>query len=369
MSNEINNCGLVALRNISDLKSISVRTLINLAEDNGVKLYPYKLTNKEIQGAELPAIFHSDNHFVYISSRNDLGNYNLTGEVLFTKQHPYNIIDYNNTYSIKGQWVAAGVASAALTLAAAKWISGNSKEKKAKKAREKLTPAFYDIQDEYYQNKNSAANMAEGGLPAATKDYYTTQSEKGLSAGIQGILQGGGNPNDISKLYQTYDDSVAKISAADAETHLNNIKYYMGVNKDLAGQKTIQWAINKQQPYLNTLKELSAAQKAGEATKNEAYGDAMSALSSFGTSMSGSGGSFGGGSKGGGTGGGDSTYAKMFSNSAGTSGAGGSGHSTNFSTNNGMSDPFGGVGDFAPTGGGGATYEDYLNWMNQNKKI
>jgi len=261
-------------------------------------------------------------------------------------------------------WLAAGVASAGLTLSAVKWVSGNSKEKKAKRDRAKLSTPFYDIQDEYYQNKNNAANIAEGGLPAATKDYYTTQSEKGLSAGIQGILQGGGNPNDISKLYQTYDDSVAKIASADAETHLNNIKYYMGVNKDLAGQKTIQWAINKKQPYDSLVKELNAAQKAGEATKWEAANDAMSSISSFGTSMAGGGG-FGGGKSGGG---GASTYAKMFSNSAGRSGAGGSGHATNFSTNNGISDPFGGVGDNSPTAGGG-TYEDYLNWLNQNKKI
>lgn len=267
-------------------------------------------------------------------------------------------------------WVAAGVASAGLTLSAVKWISGNSKEKKAKKAREALKSPFYDIQDEYYQNKNTAAQLAGGGLPDATKDYYTTQSEKGLSAGIQGILQGGGNPNDISKLYQTYDDSLSKISAADAEAHLNNIKYYMGVNKDLAGQKTIQWALNKKQPYENLVRELTAAQKAGEATKWEAANDAMSAISSFATSYSGGGG-FGGG-KGGGSGisgSGASTYAKMFSNNTGRSGAGGEGHLTNYNTNGNVSDPFGGNSDLSPLDNGGASYEDYLNWLNRTKKI
>lgn len=190
-------------------------------------------------------------------------------------------------------WVAAGVASAGLTLAAVKWVGGNQKEKKAKREREKLKAPFYEVQNEYYQNLNAANSMAQQGLPSATKDYYTNQSERGLSAGVEGILGSGGNPNDISKLFQTYDDGIGKISSVDAETHLNNIKYYMNVNKDLAGQKTISWAINKQQHYLNTLKELSAAQRAGEATKNEAYGDALSSLSSFGTSMAGSGG-FGG---------------------------------------------------------------------------
>lgn len=290
MNNEITNCGLVALRNISDLKSVSVRTLINLAEDNGIKLYPYKLTEKDIEQVELPAIFHSDNHFIYIVNKQDLDNYNLTGEVLFTKEQPYNIIGYDSTQLIKGQWVAAGVASAALTLAAAKWVSGNRKEKKAKKAREALKNTFYDIQNEYYQNVNSANSMAQGGLPAATKDYYTNKSQQGVSAGITSINANGGTANDVSKILQGYDDGIGKIASVDAETHLNNIKYYHQVNKDLAGQKTIQWGLNVKQPHDNTLRELSAAQRAGEATKNEAYGDALSALSSFGTSMAGGGG-------------------------------------------------------------------------------
>lgn len=90
----------------------------------------------------------------------------------------------------------------------------------------------------------------------------------------------------------------------------------MGVNKDLAGQKTIQWAINKQQPYLDTIAQLNAAQKAGEATKNEAAKDAMSAISSAGTAFTNY--DWGGKKKGGGdnfTGEHKSSYAKVFTDS------------------------------------------------------
>jgi hypothetical protein len=199
-------------------------------------------------------------------------------------------------------WIAAGVASAGLTLSAVKWISGNSKEKKAKRERDRLAKPIYAIQDEYYQNRNLAGTMAQSGLPAASKDYYTNESQRGLSAGVKGILGSGGNPNDIQGLFEAYDNGIGKIGVADAEAQINNIKYYMGVNKDLAGQKTIQWAINKQQPYLNTLKELNAAQAAGEATKNQALSDAMSTVTSFGTSMAGGSGAggFGSGKKTGG---------------------------------------------------------------------
>lgn len=214
-----------------------------------------------------------------------------------------------NICSTKTSWVAAGVASAGLTLSAVKWISGNSKEKKAKKARAALKAPLYEVQNEYQQNVNAANSMAQGGLPAATKDYYTNESQRGLSAGIKGVLGSGGNPNDIQGLLSTYDNGLSKIGAADAQAHLENIKYYMGVNKDLASQKTIQWAINKQQPYLNTLKELSAAQAAGEATKQQAANDAMSTITSFGTSMAGGSGAGGfGGAKKSSSGGGASSF-------------------------------------------------------------
>lgn len=228
-------------------------------------------------------------------------------------------------------WVAAGVTGASLISSGIKYIGGNKKEKEAKAGLANLKAPFYDIQNEYYQNVNKAAEMAQGGLPAATKDYYTNQSEKGLSAGIKAITGGGGNPNDVSKIFQTYTDSIGKISSADAATHIDNIKYYQSVNKDLAGQKNIQWAINKQQPYLNTLKQLNAALKAGEATKNEAFSDALSSITSFGTSMLGKQSMSGGNKAGRATGEASGVMGRLFGNP----GAGGGDTS--------LEDPFGDV--------------------------
>lgn len=175
--------------------------------------------------------------------------------------------------------IGAGLVSGAVKL-----ITGNKKEQEAKAARDRLEVPFYDVQNEYYQNRNLANEAAQGGLPAATKDYYTDESQRGLSAGITGILGAGGNPNDISKLLETYDNGVAKIASSDAQTHLENIRNFMNVNKDLAGQKTTQWAINKLQPYKNNLQQINAAQIAGEATKWEGVGDFLNTAVAYGTS-------------------------------------------------------------------------------------
>lgn len=175
-------------------------------------------------------------------------------------------------------WVATGVTVAT---AGIKYFSGKSKEKKAKADKASLATPFYDIQKEYYQNRNMAQEGAQGGMPAATKDYYTNESQKGLSAGISGILQGGGNPNDIAKIFETYDNGIAKVSSLDAQEHFDNIKTLMTANKDLAGQENTQFAINKLKPYENTLKQLNAAQAAGEATKWEGISDLTNAGISY----------------------------------------------------------------------------------------
>lgn len=263
-------------------------------------------------------------------------------------------------------WSSAASSSAGTTLGIVKYFIGNSKEKKARRALEKLKAPIYKIQDEYLQNKNMAAEAAQGGLPQATKDYYTQESQRGLSSGIKGILGSGGNPNDIQKIFSTYDDGLAKIGVADAAAHLDNIKYYMGVNKDLAGQKTTQWAINDYQPYLNKVKQLNAAQKAGEAIKASAYDDVMGSITSFGSSSiggMGGAGSMGAGKSSGGGGGGGS--ASIIMNNGG-------GSDENFSNSfnrvfsSGNSNNYGTSGAQDPFGNDEAQWQKYLQWKRYN---
>jgi hypothetical protein len=128
----------------------------------------------------------------------------------------------------------------------------------------KLKAPFYKIQDEYFQNRDIAANNAESGLSAAEKNYALTNNERGLSAGISAILQGGGSPSSVASLNSIFTDSNNALAAEDAKKHLENIQYFMGANKDLAGQKTTQWGVNEYQKYQNKLKELTERKSADE---------------------------------------------------------------------------------------------------------
>lgn len=119
--NEINNCGLTSLRNLIDLKNVSAKTLIDIAGDNGLKIYSYKVSLSELNSIPLPAIVHSENHFDYIGKRGELkSDVNYTGNILLTqKVNNYSeVIDDIELKNITGSTMAVvGLISAGVGLA------------------------------------------------------------------------------------------------------------------------------------------------------------------------------------------------------------------------------------------------------------
>ena len=107
-----NNCGIKALKRLSPLKTISVKTIIDMAKDNGLTLYPYKVTLNELESIPLPAIVHSKNHFDYISKIEELSyDKEYTGIILLTKKSNYKKIKSSELNNIIGQ---SGIITAAV---------------------------------------------------------------------------------------------------------------------------------------------------------------------------------------------------------------------------------------------------------------
>lgn len=180
------------------------------------------------------------------------------------------------------------LASAGLGVASGigQTVMGFVDEKKAKNELSRLQKPFYKIQDEYFKNRDIAEELAGQGLPSATKDFLTRESEKGLGTGIRGILESGGSPNDISKLFDTFETTVNKTGAEDAEARINNIKYFMDVNKDLAGQKNIQFGVNELQPYESALKSITDRRNAARENIFGGISTTAGSLGAAGTALS-----------------------------------------------------------------------------------
>jgi len=182
-----------------------------------------------------------------------------------------------------GLILGAGIAQTGLGIA--KSIEGFSDEAKAKKEMANLRQPFYKIQSEYQQNRDLAAQEAQGGLGTGAKDYLTQETQRGLGAGIGATLQGGGDVNNIARLLQNYNQQLGSTAVADAQMHTENINRFMERNKELAGQKTMQWSLNEYQPYERKLNELKQRMAAGKQNAFGGLSDAISGVSALGTGM------------------------------------------------------------------------------------
>lgn len=144
MEKLITNCGLVALRNISEIKDISVRSLINIADDNGIKLYPYLLEKGEARKVKLPAIFHNENHFSYVNDDSLLSEYeNNKCTVLLMQESSFSPISVSTDKIMGASWVAVAVGGAAVVGGVGKAVSANSLANKQRKALDDLKESNY----------------------------------------------------------------------------------------------------------------------------------------------------------------------------------------------------------------------------------
>lgn len=178
--------------------------------------------------------------------------------------------------------IIAPIISAGLGIA--KSIFGASDAKKARRELDSLTPVEYNIQNEYFDNRNIAASQAATGLPEATQNFYTTETQRGLGSSLGTLTQVGGiDPNITNQLLDTHNRGIQAIAAEDANRIKDNIRYFIDQNSKLAAQKTMKWAINDYQPYQRKLKQLYQRQRVGEENMWGGIGDTISSLAAYET--------------------------------------------------------------------------------------
>ena len=183
---------------------------------------------------------------------------------------------------------ALQVGSAALGVikGVGSFFGAKSDEQKAQDELKKLKDPFYKIQNEYIQNRDIAGNLASGGLPESTKNYVTQEAQRGLGTSLSALGQNGGGVNDVARLNDVYMNSIDKVAAEDAQAKLGNIQNFFNQNKELAGQKTIQWTLNEYRPFERKLKEITQRIGAAKQNQNTGLNTAISSVGAAGTALS-----------------------------------------------------------------------------------
>jgi len=184
-------------------------------------------------------------------------------------------------------WASVAVAGGSALLSGYKALKAGQADKEAAREGAALRRPFYQIQPEYQQNVNVAKEMAGQGFSSAETTAMNQQRERGLSSSILAEQEGGGGPNEGARLAQVFSDSLTSQAAQDAQLHMQNIKFFTDANKDLAGQKNTQWAVNELQPFETKLKEIQDRRIAAQTNQNNAINDVIGSASAAATGISG----------------------------------------------------------------------------------
>ena len=268
MRKEIKNCGLIALNNLIDIQNISMHTLFVIARDNGVKLYPYIIDTDDIKYDVFPAIFHSENHFIYANEISDLTGFDLTGTVLSVKDILLDTVPLYELQKIHGKsWLAVGVGAVTA-------VSGIVKAGQEKKAKKKAAQEAANQKEVELNNVGEGLQVSTVGSDLkkeAQARLASTQTEALREGGTRAILGGAGrvtaNSQDVNNaIGADLDYQQKEIDQVKAE---DNIRI-RGTKEDRANKR---------------LAALSSQYNAANEGQQQGYGNVIQGLGTAGSAL------------------------------------------------------------------------------------
>lgn len=120
-------------------------------------------------------------------------------------------------------WIAAA-------LAAVQVVGGVVKNAKANKATKELLKERkpYETPDEVFKILNATQANAQSGYDAETLDYLNNQTDRAFSSAIGASELLGGDPNDLSAIFDQKMQNVMKIGAENHALNMANFNKYLG---------------------------------------------------------------------------------------------------------------------------------------------
>ena len=149
-----------------------------------------------------------------------------------------------------------------------------------RRAKRNIRPTF-NIEDEYYDNRDIAARSASSGIGDAALSYYRDTAGAGLGSTLSAITQAGGGINAAQNTMNTYLQSLRDVAVKDSIMQQENIRYFIDRNADLAKQKVQQWVLNEYEPYKDRAAANATQAQAGMQNIFTGAGELTGALSSY----------------------------------------------------------------------------------------
>lgn len=173
------------------------------------------------------------------------------------------------------------IAGIGLALSIGMAVKGASDQAKARRIQSNNQRPTYNIAPEEKRNQELAEYNSGFGLSEGAKQYYMNNAERGLSSGIDAILKGGGDMNNIGSLYGTFNDSNTRLAMIDDQRRMDNLRQLMNQNRSMRDEKDKSFQFNEYAPYADTAKAASELYSTGSQWISQGVNTGFKAVSTY----------------------------------------------------------------------------------------
>lgn len=154
-----------------------------------------------------------------------------------------------------------------------KIVSGMQQRKQAKRLAAANVRPEYEGAEAYEQMVDIFTSQAQYGIDPRTRQWAEQANANAMNAGLQTVLQSGGDPNAAAQVYQNYGNALNELAAADSDRRFQKVNALAGIMDKSLGASRDEFLYNKDAPFKDTAQLAAAKQAAG-------YNEILSGLDS-----------------------------------------------------------------------------------------
>lgn len=188
----------------------------------------------------------------------------------------------------------AVIVPAIVGLAAAGYqiYQGEQQKKQAKKAAANNVRPVYNptIPQSEFDSLKLLQSRAGQGMSDSAKNMFQQQADRGLSSVLDTIIKTGGNPNDASRAYQGYADSIGRMALLEDRAKLENLNNYLGQQRRISAMQTDNYdkdfSVNKYAPFMDEQARIAQMRTIGQQQTNAGVNTAASTIANYAGNIS-----------------------------------------------------------------------------------
>jgi len=173
--------------------------------------------------------------------------------------------------------VGIGIAAAQTALGLVQSISGDAKMKKLLAQRK-----AYVTPDEIYDILQATASRASSGYDPTTLNYLTDQTDRAFSSALNSAELLGGDPNDLSALFDQKIQASMKIGADNQLLNMKNFERFLMAESVVADNKAAE-AKSREDILKDKLQAAGLNKQAGLQNIGSGVNAGLSVASAYGT--------------------------------------------------------------------------------------